>query len=539
MSKLLILQLVFIAFSAFWALVFALGNWREEKAKINAIQLAFAGYGGIQLVILVIIALNHVNFPLNLEAMELSVLQHVIRAANGAAIYVKPSPNFIPLAYNPLFYYISIPFTKVFGIGLPALRVVSTIGLFGIIVLVYKIIRSQTESVWWGIMGVGLYSASYRAMDTYLDNAHSDSMLVLFIILGGYLVHLHLERQDGTIRLAILGILISSIAFWFKQSAIVFSIATLLVLMWKDKSKARFFGFVVFLLVIPIFYLYLAPRLFGPWFHVYTFQLPRNWVDFEMRSTILRPAYYSIRYFAVLGFAGVASLIFKITNNKWAFKHLDYWHVMLPVAILSGICAALDPGGNNNVFIPMATWIILLGVIGLSRVTNELNRERKWGLIVLGLGVSFALLLYNPLSVLIPNRATEDYFSLISYLNKIEGKVAAPWIGQLPSDYEFSPGAHMVPLIDLYRGTENGLTEFPSKEELFAPITTPTDDAFLLLTVPIEDDGELNFLRNSYRLVIDFGEQYKSLSTLPKRYTIGWPRYLYQYNPSADVEAQN
>ena len=53
---------------------------------------------------------DHLGFPFNLGVMEGAVLQHFQRAVQGEAIFPEPTPGYVPLAYNPLYYYLSVPF---------------------------------------------------------------------------------------------------------------------------------------------------------------------------------------------------------------------------------------------------------------------------------------------------------------------------------------------------------------------------------------------------------------------------------------------
>ena len=68
---------------------------------------------------------RQVDFPLNLDLMEGTVLQHVQRAAAGVPIYAAPSAAFVALAYNPLYYEVaaaSIEITRSMGSPRPVTR---------------------------------------------------------------------------------------------------------------------------------------------------------------------------------------------------------------------------------------------------------------------------------------------------------------------------------------------------------------------------------------------------------------------------------
>jgi 4-amino-4-deoxy-L-arabinose transferase-like glycosyltransferase len=144
-------------------------------------------WSGVVIGFTVFLWTDHLRFPFLLDLMEGTILQHVGRAAHGLAVYSWPTPDFVPLAYNPLYYYLCAPVTWVFGLDLPALRLVAVAGMAGSGAIIYLTVRKWTGSWWWGLMALGLFAAAYRVMDAYLDTAHSDSWLLCAALLGTYL----------------------------------------------------------------------------------------------------------------------------------------------------------------------------------------------------------------------------------------------------------------------------------------------------------------------------------------------------------------
>ena len=175
---------------------------------------------------------NRLYFPLNLETMELLKLQHVKRLLAGLPLYVEPSPEFVPLVYNPLYYYLVLPFTQWFGVNLPTLRIVSIAGAVGAYVVVFLAVSYDVQRLnrapsngwldrpaWWGLLAAGLMAAAFRVMDTYLDNAAADSCTLFTILLGCYLIGLRHSRLVN-----LLGLLSLIAAFWLKQYGAFFTI---------------------------------------------------------------------------------------------------------------------------------------------------------------------------------------------------------------------------------------------------------------------------------------------------------------------------
>src|SRR5688572_5842939 len=92
---------------------------------LTAVRLACVALSAALVVLMLVASAYRILFPYELEWMEGATLVHVHRLMNGDALYVRPSLDFVPFAYPPLYYVVCVPFTWVFGPGFVALRVVS------------------------------------------------------------------------------------------------------------------------------------------------------------------------------------------------------------------------------------------------------------------------------------------------------------------------------------------------------------------------------------------------------------------------------
>jgi len=509
----------------FILLVFAggilLGLRRDSNLSRVFLNLV-ALYAGAWILFMAYLWVNHVNFPLNLEAMELTVVQHFQRAVAGQPIYVEPSPGFVPLAYAPLYYYFSIPFAWLFGANLFTLRLVAILGMLGAEIVIFLAVKKETRSAWWGIVAAGLFAAAYRVMDTYLDNAHSDSWLLFCALLGCYLISWNKSRSVNG-----LGVLVLVASFWFKQHGALFAMGGVLYLTWREGWKNSLPYWVVAGALGPVLYL-LAPTLFfGSLFHYYTLTVPGSWSHLNVDAVVRYVVFIATNYPALAGIGVVASLLYVLKQKSKA----SIWYFTLPFALLSGFMGALDPGSNNNVFIPMGAWFILTGVIGMAAFLGEYQVARKWSLHLAALGLSFALFFYNPATVIVSSQAEESYQDFIGYLNSLDGPVYAPWVGQLEDGYAFAPAVHWVPMEDLIRGLGAEDEDVRIVQGLLDPVIRPEGTAYILTNYPLENDPLLFFLLDDYQLTTDLGDRFAALSTLPKRYNLEYPRYLYQYAP--------
>jgi hypothetical protein len=466
-----------------------------------------------------IVWLNHISFPLNLEAMELLRLQHVQRVVAGLPLYPDPTPDFVALAYNPLSYLLVTPFAWVFGPNLFTLRLFAIFGIVGTVAILFLVTREITRSRWWSLMTVGLFAAAYGVMDTYLDMGHADSWLLLTVLAGCYL----LNRGRN-----LLGILCLIAAFWIKQHGILFVIGGLGFIGVKQGWRRILPALGSAIALIPFLYLLMPADWLGVRFHYFTWEVPRHWSEVN-RATISRFVLHIAKSYLVLASLSIAAYL----SNRFRIQRMDVWLFMLPFAILTGLMGTLDPGGNNNVFIPMGTWFILLGTLSLWRFKQQFVEVDRLGLHFAALGLSFVLFFYNPLSVLASPRAPSAYRDFVSYLKSLNGPVYIPWVGQLQDEVRLSPSVHWVPMEDLVRG-KHKQPDLQIVRQLMEPVIYPKGKAFLLLNARSLDElPSIRFLKDFYVFEEDTGTRFKALSTLPRRFNIEYPRYLYRYDPQA------
>jgi 4-amino-4-deoxy-L-arabinose transferase-like glycosyltransferase len=482
---------------------------------------------------------NHISFPFHLDLMEGVIWQHFQRAVNFQPVYVDPGPAYVPLAYNPLYYYLSIPFSWLFGVNLFTLRFVAILGMAGSGIVLFLAVKDQTRSAWWGLAAVSLFASAYRVMDAYLDTAHSDSWLLCATLLGSYLIS---KNRSAAWNLA--GVVVLGLAFWFKQHGALFLVGGLVFLSWREKIRLSWIYWLVAILIGPFTYIFLGNRLFGPEFVYFTWIVPRGWSQVDIH-TFLRLGAFILRYYPLLAMIGVlfvgravlgeaTRLLTRRLNDRGV--RLNIWHVQLVIGLFSGLMGALDPGSSDNVFIPMGMMLILVGTIGLHDWVKLNSKTEAWQLHHLALYASLALLLFNPATVLVSPDATRQYQDLIGFLKNLDGPVYAPTLGQLEPDYTLYPAAHWVALEDMIRGPGKDTTNQPLTRKILEPAIHPAGRAYLLLNRPPEYFPWIAFLQDNYVQSNDLGDRFVALQGLPKRYDHGWPRYLFQYaGPSAST----
>src|SRR5262245_40059489 len=125
-----------------------------------------------------VFALIRLNYRYELEWMEGGMVGHVWRLLSGQELYVKPTIDFVPYIYTPLYFWFSAGVAKLTGVGFLPLRLVSVFASIGVFALLFLIVRRLTKSPIMGLMAAGFFAAMYQLSGAWLDLARVDSLLL-------------------------------------------------------------------------------------------------------------------------------------------------------------------------------------------------------------------------------------------------------------------------------------------------------------------------------------------------------------------------
>lgn len=513
---------------------------KENKSNWRRVILgAFALYAAASILIVVFLWANHILFSYDLVALEGIFVEVVRRVQDGLPIYPVPSADFIPFAYQPLYYYLSAPFVAIFGLNFSTLRFVSVIATLGSLVIIFLAVRKETGSRWWALIAAGLFAAAYRVLDNNLERPHPDAYLLFLTLLAGWLISLSEKPVFSTVSVSftdliarkrvsdLLAVLLTVMAFWIKQQGIVFAVGILIYLTWRQGWRKTLPLWILAAVLGPLFYFAMPDWVFGPYFHYFTWDVPKHWTQLDA-DIFRRFGEFVAQSYPLLALVSIATLILN-----WRGK-MNIWVFLTPFAILVGFLGVLDPGSSNNVFIPMGVWFILTGSIGLWQLTIRFPSFERRGMQFAAIGISFVVLFFNPIPVIASPNGASAYKDLIAYLDSLDGTVYAPWIGQLPDTSKLYPKVNWVAMEDIIRGPGVEEQDHPTTREIFASLIAPQQTTYILMNYPLEDDPMLGFMGKYYALEADLGERFAALGPLaPTRWNLLYPRYLYKYSAAA------
>ncbi len=366
-------------------------------------------YGGL----FAFLCVQHVTYPGFLELMEADTLQQISRIAAGKAAYPQPDGEFIALAYNPFYYFVSAPTLALFGEGFTGPRLVSALCALaaGGIVGWIACRESQSRSV--GALAAALYFASYRLMDAWLTCALPDAMLLVWVLLGYCgLAYGRTKWHD------VAWLLCFTLAFWTKQhGAFFFGFAVLYALLFRQNALPRWALVAGIVLGGPVSYLGIGQFL-GDGFFQQTFFVPGHWersVRYSARRVIfVLSEFVPFAVLLTLCYLRRANIIQSATPpslSRWisglcttrssdesrsakAWNHRDELSgVATKIASISPLTwftattfaaiafTMMVAGSSNNHFIPLIAILCVTSALGAHELLrSERSRQIGWGL---------------------------------------------------------------------------------------------------------------------------------------------------------------
>lgn len=176
-------------------------------------SLALAG-AALYTYVFVKLAIRRVPYSFELDVTEGSLLGQVHRISAGQPLYTRPTLEYAPNIYPPLYYYVSALFATVLGSGFTSLRLVSVLATVGCAVLIYATVVRESRRQRCALLAAGFFFGTFRVSGAWLDNARVDSLALFLSLAAIYVVRFH-EGTRGTVA----GAAVTALALETKQTA--------------------------------------------------------------------------------------------------------------------------------------------------------------------------------------------------------------------------------------------------------------------------------------------------------------------------------
>lgn len=274
---------------------------------------------------------------------------------------------FVHLNYPPVFPALVWPFFHVFGPSLLVPRLLSVLATFGVLAMVYGLVRTSTGSGPLAIAAAGVALGPWF-LQTWAPTARVD-MLAIFFSLAGLLAFVRGQRLGVVFPLFWLG-------FFTKQNALLAPAAALLSLLAAN-TASRFLrtaaGFVVPL--VALFGVMVAATNGNAYRHLvtYTAAAGYDWTQVGAGYWVL----------ARTGWPLFAVILVALARTSWA-EAAGHWRklasgpaapiVLYAILSLASLVTIAKEGAVHNYFIEPWLATVLLAAVALPAATRGLTR---------------------------------------------------------------------------------------------------------------------------------------------------------------------
>ena len=159
-------------------------------------------------------------------------LKGIYAIVPGAPIYTRPSPDYVPYIYPPLYYWISAQAATLLGVDFLAPRLVSFASICAVFALIAAIIR-RSGGDWVGALaGAALFAGTYESTERWFHLARVDSLFLALLLGGIYVLQFGTKRSSAIAA----GVLLF-LAFLSKQTTLIAIAPVLLVAAIKAPQR--------------------------------------------------------------------------------------------------------------------------------------------------------------------------------------------------------------------------------------------------------------------------------------------------------------
>lgn len=416
-------------------------NRIDRTLRVLALIVS-AGYVALYAVL----AWLRVAYPYELEWLEGACVDHVRTILSGRPLYDRPSLQFIPLTYTPGYFYLAAGLTKIVGVGLVPLRLISIAASGGLLLTIYALASHEAGSRRAGVLAAGLFAATYGWTDGWFDLARTDSLFLFLACLGIFVLRTRASTPAAAGAATLL-----ALAFLVKQTGLVVAIPLAAVCAWRGWQPCA--AYVLTLAAIVGGSTLVLDRAFDGWYRYYVFAVPKQHpLALDMlwgfwRFDLLRPL-------PIATAGAAAAFAWTIYRRNW---DRAIFYAAAGAGLFGGALASrLHSLSYVNVVLPAYAAVCVLFAVAVReswRLPRTSPSARLLPLAASLLAVlQLARLAYAPARFVPTAEDVAGGDALIQRLSDMPGEVWTPYHGWLPTRAGKDSAAHAVVIADVIRG---------------------------------------------------------------------------------------
>ncbi len=391
----------------------------------------FATYALIALgtITFLVVAVPRFLYPYELLWMEGSILDQLWRVMANKPLYCKPSIEYVPWLYQPFYYYLTSAFTSITGLTFVTARIPSVLSSIAICAIVFKVVKKETKSLHYSIVGVGLFIGAYGKIGYCLEAARVDTLFAALLLISIITIY-YCKSRSGLL----IGILALILSYFTKQTALVFAPAIALYLIAARSWKISLLFCVAFSALI-IIGTYSLDSLYNGWYHYYALLIPQakrktlRW-DFAIDGFIM---YILLRCWLATTLLSIPALRYFIKGfRKKEENFIGYIALFFLSGLGAGFAGILNEGGAHNVLLPAAIGCAIFLPVAVNQlsINKRYATPAKWLI-----PIQLLFLLSNPFND--PRNLAKESDRLhqeefLASISPLQGEVWVPYHGFMP-----------------------------------------------------------------------------------------------------------
>lgn len=332
------------------------GRWLERL--VAALATFFV-------VLFVYTAARRMQYPYDLEWVESGMLVAVVRVAHGQPLYAKPTLDYVPFLYAPLYFYVCAAATKLTGVNFVALRLVSALSALATQALLLRYVQRETRSWLAGIAAAGTFASLYLFVEGWFDIGRVDSLFLLLFLLAIYCT-----RFEHPVVAAAVWVL----AFQTKQSVLPIAVIFLLTY-WERKRPMRVVTALASYVALAWASIAWMDYVSGGWYKFYVFGTVKG-LPAVMRMVALYPGEALLRPLAIV-FAVIAAAALLTPVNLRSRKAAFY--ALGSAVLYTAFWYVRAHRGSGNTMLAIYLWTLLLFGMALARLLVAMKRGELGG----------------------------------------------------------------------------------------------------------------------------------------------------------------
>ncbi|MBS1800397.1 MAG: DUF2029 domain-containing protein [Acidobacteria bacterium] len=329
------------------------GQWAHTILRFSRLAVALLAAAFIAL--FYYIAIHRFRFPLQLEWIEGAVLDMVRRAANHQPVYAAPGRMYVALIYTPVYIYVSAWLSRLMGVNLITLRVVSILATTGCLIAIFSYVKRITRDNFSALLACGLFAALYAQSGAWYDLGRVDMLYLLFLLLA----------LDASQRgLSIWSAIAFALAFQTKQSAAIIALFVLAHELRRPRKMIAGLG--TFALTAGLSSWWFNRESLG-WYRYYTVFLPshHSWMMSKGATYILHDLIAPLGIALLLIMAASIPVLLHRTPDR---RQLYFYVFSAAGILISTLSSRLHLGGSTNVDLPLYAGVCVLFGLSISTI---------------------------------------------------------------------------------------------------------------------------------------------------------------------------